>query len=204
MRSEFIEFCHQVTNNWDASETWFDTSVTNLAEYEECEGSQHRMWNGTGYRKLFEILMVSISIIMRRVYFSYDFTSVPTFSMKRLLRCFVGEKSEIVQRHFQVECDIVEHRGDANFFKRVEHQRAGRMCRWPNDSGGSCHRYFIRRSFARSTSDTVRPYAPNTRVENSLDKCQYTHSMTPLSTLKTEVKLIEKTFHEDVYLLHRI
>jgi len=58
LKTEFVELCHQIINSYDASDTWFNTSITNFEEFVWCGGNQGVMWNGTGYRAVFNILMV--------------------------------------------------------------------------------------------------------------------------------------------------
>ncbi|KAK7578114.1 hypothetical protein V9T40_010319 [Parthenolecanium corni] len=55
VKKEFIDWCHQMMNSIDGSESWFDSSISTLDEYWECEGNQLIMWK-TGYKTLFSLL----------------------------------------------------------------------------------------------------------------------------------------------------
>ena len=88
LKTEFVELCHQLVNWHDAANSWWTTSVSTFEEYVWNEGNPGLMWNGTGYRALFDILMVT------EVYHSYFHTSCSPPNVRR--RCLAGEMSGAV------------------------------------------------------------------------------------------------------------
>lgn len=56
VRNGFLEWLHQFHNSIDGSDSWYQTSVTTLKEYHECEGNSLIKWNKGGYKNVFKLI----------------------------------------------------------------------------------------------------------------------------------------------------
>lgn len=62
LRRRFSDFIEKVENSLDASDSWYQTSITNCVEYLDCEGDFSLTWKDKGAKTVLDLLQVNIPI----------------------------------------------------------------------------------------------------------------------------------------------